>query len=380
MAFTALTAPGRRLCVSSQALKSSLRGMATAEPRPSPRATQEEEDVLILQRYGTMPNPGSQIKTPPADNICDWTPKPPAIPEPAPAPPSVLTVFGGKGFIGREFIQRVSDKYKEIRIVGRSTTPVPGLEGSNIKYVAGDVTDIQSVYNAVDGAGCVVNLVGILFETTSQTFYQVQYEGAKNVAHAAKSSGVDHLVHMSALGSSDNSACKYQQSKGWGEDVVKAAFPGATIIKPSLVFGAGDGFFNKFNKFPLPFLPLVGGGETKFQPVHVDDVAEALAQSCTTDVAKGKTVEAAGPEVKSFKELMQTMQEVTGSKKPMVPIPTWMAEIQGGLMQFMPTPMVTRDQVLALKNDNVATEGATTLQDIGITPTPMADVLPTYLK
>ena len=164
---------GRRLATGSNALKSSVRGMAMAEPRPSPRGTKEEEDALLLQRYGVMPNPGSQIKTPPADNICDWSPKPPPIPEPAPAPPSVLTVFGGKGFIGRELIKRVADQYEEVRIVGRTTTPVAGLEGSNIKYVAGDVTDIQSVFEAVNGAGCVVNLVGILFETTTQTFYQV---------------------------------------------------------------------------------------------------------------------------------------------------------------------------------------------------------------
>eukprot|EP00656_Telonema_subtile_P055906 TRINITY_DN8809_c0_g1_i1.p1 TRINITY_DN8809_c0_g1~~TRINITY_DN8809_c0_g1_i1.p1 ORF type:complete len:380 (+),score=93.08 TRINITY_DN8809_c0_g1_i1:146-1285(+) len=363
----------------SHAVKTSIRGMATAERRPSPRATKEEEDALLLARYGVMPTPGCQIKTPPADNICDWNPKPLPIPEPAAATPSVLTVFGGKGFIGKEFIKKVATQFEEIRIVGRSTTPVQGLEG-NIKYIEGDVTDIESVFEAVNGAGTVVNLVGILYETSTQSFFNVQYEGAKNVAYASKASGVANFVHMSALGSSDDSACKYAQSKGWGEGVVKAAFPEATILKPSVVFGAGDGFFNRFAEFPLPFLPLVGGGETKFQPVHVDDVAEALSVAATSDVAKGKTVECVGPEVKSFKELMEQMQEITGTKKPMLPVPFWAAEIQGGLMQFMPEPMVTRDQVLGLKTDNVASGAESTLTDIGVTPATLGDVLPTFLK
>eukprot|EP00658_Telonema_sp_P-2_P084413 TRINITY_DN9366_c0_g1_i4.p1 TRINITY_DN9366_c0_g1~~TRINITY_DN9366_c0_g1_i4.p1 ORF type:complete len:220 (+),score=68.59 TRINITY_DN9366_c0_g1_i4:116-775(+) len=196
----------------------------------------------------------------------------------------------------------------------------------------------------------------------------------------SKVSGVDNLVHMSAIGASDDSASKYQQTKGWGEGVVKEAFPGATILKPSIVYGPGDGFFNRFANFPLPFLPLVGGGLTKFQPVYVDDVAEALNQCVTSDSAKGKTVECVGPDVETFKELMETMQGVTGSKKPLVPVPTLLAEIQGGIMQFMDTPMVTRDQVLSLQSDNVGTAGATGLADLGITPKGLAETLPTFLK
>lgn len=363
----------------SQTLKTSFRGMATAEPRPSPRATKEEEDALILARYGVMPTPGCQIKTPPADNICNWEPKAPAAPAAAAPTPSVLTVFGGRGFIGKEFLQRVSSQFEEVRVVSRNTNPVPGLEG-NIKYIEGDVTEIESVFDAVSGAGTVVNLVGILYETADQSFYQVQYEGAKNIAYASQVSGVAHLVHLSALQSSDDSACKYLQTKGWGEGAVRTAFPEATILKPSVVFGKGDGFFNRFANFPFPFLPLVGGGHTKFQPVHVGDLADALSACVTSDVGKGQTIECTGPEVQSFKELMQTMQSVTGSKKPMVTIPTLAAEIQGGLMQFLPTPMVTRDQVLALATDSVATPGAPNLEVLGITPTPMSEVLPTYLK
>jgi len=369
----------RNLASRARARPSMVRGMASAEPRPSPRTTKEEEDALILARYGVMPNPGNQIKTPRSDNIIDWEPR--AIPEPeAPAPtPSVLTIFGGKGFIGREFLQRVSSSFEEIRVVSRSTTPIAGLEG-NIKYIEADIADLPAVYDAVAGAGTVVNLVGILFETSTNTFFQAQYEGAKNVAYAARANGVANLVHMSALGSRDDSPCKYLQSKGWGEGVVKETFPSATIIRPSVVYGAGDQFFNRFANFPMPFLPLVGGGATKFQPVHVDDVADALAKCATSDAGKGMTVDCCGPETKSFKELMQQMQELTGSKKPLIPIPTMLAEIQGGLMQFMDTPMVTRDQVLALQYDNVATGANKSLEDLDIVPASLGDVLPTYIK
>ena len=149
-----------------------VRGMATAEPRPSPRTTKEEEDALILARYGVMPNPGNQIKTPRSDNIIDWEPRAPAEPEP-PAPiPSVLTVFGGNGFIGREFLEKVTGSFEEVRVVSRSSTPIAGLEG-NIKYIDGDVTDVESVYDAVTGAGTVVNLVGILYETSASSFFKV---------------------------------------------------------------------------------------------------------------------------------------------------------------------------------------------------------------
>jgi NADH dehydrogenase len=353
--------------------------MATAEPRPSPRATTEEEDALILARYGVMPNPGNQIKTPRSDNIIDWTPTPVPDPEPPAPTPSVLTVFGGKGFIGRDFLKKAASSFEEVRVVSRSSTPIPGLEG-NVKYLNGDVTDVESVYDAVTGAGTVVNLVGILYETSTSSFFKVHYEGAKNVAYACRANGVANLVHMSALGSSDDSACKYQQSKGWGEGVVRECFPEATIIRPSIVFGKDDAFFNRFANFPLPFLPLVGGGTTKFQPVHVDDVAEALAKCATSEVGKSMTVDCCGPETKSFKELMQQMQELTGSKKPLIPVPTLLAEVQGGLMQFMSEPMVTRDQVLALQYDNVAQGENSSLMDLGIEPVTLGKILPTYIK
>jgi len=362
-----------------RARPSMARDTATAETRPSPRATKEEEDALILARYGVMANPGNQIKTPRSDNIIDWEPRAPAEPGPPAPTPSVLTVFGGNGFIGREFLQKVTGSFEEVRVVSRSSTPIAGLEG-NIKYIDGDVTDVESVYDAVTGAGTVVNLVGILYETSTSSFFKVQYEGAKNVAYACRANGVANLVHMSALGSSDDSACKYQQSKGWGEGVVRECFPNATIIRPSIVFGKGDAFFNRFVNFPLPFLPLVGGGYTKFQPVHVGDVAEALAKCATSDAGKSLTVDCCGPETKSFKQLMQQMQELTGSSKPLIPIPTMLAEIQGGLMQFMPEPMVTRDQVLALQYDNVATGKNSSLMDLGIEPASLGDVLPTYVK
>jgi NADH dehydrogenase len=352
--------------------------MAMAEPLVTPR-TAEEEEKLLGQRYGVKPTPGCQLQPP---DIHGWTPTPPEA-EAAKPVPSVAVVFGGSGMLGKSLLKKIAPKFEKVRVVSRNPEKAQAALssiGGNIECVAGSVEDYGTVEAAVEGAGTVINLVGILFETSESRMHEVHYEGAKNVAQAAGVAGVDKLLHMSALGAVDESLSKYAQTKGWGESSVIAKFPNASVFRPSVVFGPDDNFFNQFANFPLPFIPLVGGGHTKFQPVYVEDVTEAMAKCATSDAGKGKVFEIGGPDVYTFRELMGKVKEFTGKSKPMQPIPFIVAEIQGWFMELMPTPMVTLDQVRQLKKDNVVSEGAATLKDLGIVPQSVDAIVPTYIK
>jgi len=354
------------------------RSMAMAENYVTPRSP-EEEATLLGMRYGVKPTPGCQLMPP---DIHNWTPTE-ETPEPAKPVPNTATVFGATGMLGKAFLSKVGGKFKKIRIACRdpaaAQNKLSAIEG-NFEYVTANVEDVAQVAAACEGAGTVVNMVGILFETSTSIFAKVQYEGAANIAHAAKTAGAVRMVHVSAIGAVDQSRSKYAQSKGWGEGAVRARFPEASILRPSVVFGPEDNFFNQFSKFPLPFWPLVGGGNTKFQPVYVDDVAEALAKCALGTAGKGATYELGGPDVMSFKEILGKIKEVTGKGKAMVPIPFAVAEIQGWFMELMPTPMITQDQVIMLQSDNTVADSALGFDKLGITPKSVDEVVPTYLK
>jgi NADH dehydrogenase len=345
----------------------------------SPR-TAEEEDQLIAMRYGVKSTVGCQLMPP--DIKGGWQPPAPQVEAPKPAP-NVATVFGGTGMLGRSMLKKIGSKFEKVRVATRdpakAQSALAGIEG-NFEFVTARVDDYAQVEAACEGAGTVVNMVGILFETSDQHFFKIQFEGAKHVAHAAAVQGVANLVHVSAIGATDPSESKYAQTKAWGEGAVRTRFPSATIIRPSVVFGPEDAFFNKFSNFPLPIIPLVGGGHTKFQPVYVEDVTDAIAKCATSEAGNGKSFDLGGPDVFSFKELMGKIAEITGKSKPTMPIPFGVAETQGWFMELMPTPMVTADQVKMLKNDNVVAEGAPSFKDLGITPKSVDDIVPGYLK
>lgn len=356
-----------------------VRAMAMAESLVSPRSG-EEEEKLLAQRYGVKPTPGCQLQPP---DIQGWTPKQPEAEAPT-AVPKVATVFGGTGMLGKSLLKKIAPQFEKVRVATRdpvkAQAALSGIDG-NIEVVTAAIDNYDQVEAACEGAGTVINLVGILFETSDQTFHSIQYEGARNVAQAASVVGAGSLLHMSAIGAADGSLSKYAKTKNWGEDAVKAKFPSAVIFRPSVVFGPEDAFFNKFANFPLPFFPLVGGGNTKFQPVYVEDVTEAMAKVATSDVGRGSTFELGGPDVYTFKELMQKVNEFTGKSKLMQPVPFIAAEVQGWFMEWaMPTPMVTQDQVQLLKSDNVVSEGASTLADLKIEPQSVDTIVPTYLK
>ncbi len=301
----------------------------------------------------------------------------------------LVTIFGGSGFIGRHTVRALAKRGWRIRVAVRR----PDLAGHVQPLGAvGQIMPVQanlryrwSVDRAVEGADAVVNLVGILSESGRQTFGAVQAFGARAVAEAARGAGIPNLVQMSALGATAKSDSLYARSKAEGEAAALETVPGAVVLRPSIVFGPEDQFFNRFADLAryLPVLPLIGGGTTKFQPVFVGDVAEAIARAVDGKVEGGRIYELGGPEVKTFRECLELMLKEIERSRPLVTLPWGLARFQASLMEWLPNPMMTRDQLKLLEVDNVVshhaiTEGRT-LEGIGITPTSLAAVLPSYL-
>lgn len=301
---------------------------------------------------------------------------------------TLITVFGGSGFLGRHVVRALARRRFRIRVAVRRPElagylqPLGGV--GQIQAVQANLRYPRSVEAAMRDASVAINLVGILFERGRQRFETVQASGAGQVALAAAASGAK-VIHVSALGADENSPSAYARSKADGEKAVLAAAKDAVIFRPSVVFGPEDDFFNRFAAMArvLPALPLVGGGHTRFQPVYVGDVAEAIARAVDGTVEGGRVYELGGPEVRSFRELMEEMLAVVGRKRLLVSVPWWVAKIQGRILGLLPNPLLTADQVELLKRDNVVSEEARkegrTLEGLGITPQTMEAILPTYL-
>lgn len=297
----------------------------------------------------------------------------------------LVTVFGASGFIGRNIVRELAKRGARVNAVCRDVEKAKFLKPmgvvGQVTPMRADVTDAAAIARAVNGASIVINLVGILHPSGRNTFEAVQATAPGIIAKAAKDVGAEAMVHISAIGADAGSASKYARSKAEGEQAVRAAFPEATILRPSVVFGANDSFFNRFAALTLisPVLPLIGGGETKFQPVYVDDVADAVMAALETPAAKGQTYELGGPEIYSFRELMEIVLKETNRKAKLVNLPFWAASLQAAVMELLPSPMLTRDQVELLKSDNVVAKDAKTLADLGVKATPVEVMVPTYL-
>ncbi len=301
---------------------------------------------------------------------------------------NLVTIFGGSGFVGTQVVQAFARAGYRVRVAVRR----PDLAG-HVKPLGsvGQVAPIQanirnqaSVERAVKGASIVVNLVGIGFESGKQRFRAVHALGAQNVAVAAKSLGVAHLVHMSAIGADMQSVSVYARTKALGESEVLAAFPEAVILRPSVIFGKGDGFFNLLGGLAarLPVIPVFGG-KTKFQPVYVGDVAQAFLASGEGKVSAG-VYELGGPEVLSYRDLWTRVMRDTQRNRPLLPMPAGVAKLMALPFALLPfKPLITSDQVDLLQIDNVVSNaseaGGRTLAAFGITATPMDAVLPSYL-
>ncbi|MBN8520538.1 MAG: complex I NDUFA9 subunit family protein [Alphaproteobacteria bacterium] len=294
-------------------------------------------------------------------------------------------IFGGTGFIGRQVVRELSAKGYRLKIATRVPERAYELKTcgtvGQIVPVFCDYT-ANSVAQAVQGCDLVVNCVGILFERGRRnTFQKIHAELPGLIAKACYESGVKKYIHLSALGV-DRAQSKYAQSKKAGEEAAQKAFPSVTILRPSIVFGAGDGFFNLFARLSLfmPVLPLIGGGHTRFQPVFVGDVADAVVKASTYPECAGHIYELGGPDIYTFRELYDLMFRHTGRPRPLISLPWGIAKIQGTLMGFLPRPLLTADQVETLKTDNVVSSGALTLRDLGIEGTALSTILPTYLS
>jgi NADH dehydrogenase len=308
---------------------------------------------------------------------------------------NLVTVFGGSGFIGAQAVRQLAKAGWRIRVAVRNPAKAYAMrlhgDVGQIDIVQANIRNEPSLRRALSGATAAVNLVAVARETGRQGFQALHVMGAHNVATAARAEGVDRLVQMSALGADAASESKYARTKAQGEAAVRALYPDAVVLRPSVVFGPEDDFFNRFAAMAQvsPILPLVGGGETLFQPVFVGDVGKALAVAVAAPGAAGQTYELGGPAVFSFRQLMTLMLAEIGKRRVLAPLPWPVARLMGaagdvadglaGLIgAALPTP-ITADQVILLKTDNVASGAYPGLSDLGIAPTTLESVLPSYL-
>lgn len=302
---------------------------------------------------------------------------------------TLVTIFGGSGFVGTQVVQALARRGYRVRVAVRR----PDLAGhlrplgavGQVMPVQANVRNAASVERAVRGAGIVINLVAIGYEAGRQRFRAVNTMGARHIAQAAKAAGAHALVHMSALGADGQSASGYARSKALGEAEVLAAFPEAVIVRPSIIFGQGDGFFNRYGSLArlFPVLPLFGG-KTRFQPIYVGDVAEAIVAAAEGRVKGGRAYELGGPEVATHRDLVQRVLDKTGRGNPLLPLPAAIGKLMALPFAFLPwAPLLTADQVDLLQVDNVVSEAARqdgrTLSAFGVAPTAMDAVLDGYL-
>ncbi|MEX1146935.1 MAG: complex I NDUFA9 subunit family protein [Sphingomonadales bacterium] len=296
----------------------------------------------------------------------------------------LITVFGGSGFIGRNLVRHLAERGARVRVAVRNPDKAlflkPLGDVGQIQIVQANVRHEGSVVAAVGNADSVINLVGILFESGKQKFSGIQAEGAGVVARAAAAAGTRRLIQVSAIGADADSPSAYARSKAVGEDAVRAAFPDATILRPSIVFGPDDNFFNRFAGLARisPIVPLIGA-DTRFQPVYVGDVADAITAALENSSARGQTYELGGPTVYTFRELMELTLREIGAKRLLVPVPFVLAKVKAAFLQLLPNPPLTVDQVRLLQSDNVVGNGIPGLADLGVTPTPAEVILPRYL-
>ncbi|WP_312166138.1 complex I NDUFA9 subunit family protein [Phenylobacterium sp.] len=303
----------------------------------------------------------------------------------------LVTVFGGSGFIGTQIVRALAKQGLRIRVAVRQphlahTMRLMGDVGQ-VEVVQANIRDEASVRRALSGAQAAINAVGVLYETGRQKFRAIHVDGARNVAKAARELGVERLVHISAIGADPASSSSYARTKGEGEAAVREAFPDAVILRPSVAFGQGDGLFEKLAEMAVfsPVLPLIGGGETRFQPVFVADVARAVAAAIVKPADAGRTYELGGPGVFSFRQILELVLAETERRRILVPLPFGVAALIGKLCQPIAlltpiAPPLTADQVELLKSDNVVDPAAPGLAELGVTaPISVEAVLPTYL-
>lgn len=296
----------------------------------------------------------------------------------------LVTIFGGSGFVGTALVEHLAKAGHRIRVAVRRPNSAmhvkPLGDVGQIQVVQANIRNAESVHAAIRGADAVVNLVGILHESGPQKFMGVQAQGAETIARLCADLGVKTLVHMSALGADEESPAVYGQSKALGEQGVTQNFPSATILRPSVIFGPSDGLFNKFAQAisTFPIMPVFSG-DTKFQPIYVGDVVEVIIKALKGGDMKGKIYELGGVDTYTLRDLMKLTAKETLRSPLFVEVPAFVAPINVFFLGLLPNPPITLDQLRMLQTDNVVGEGSHGLSDLGITPTRVDTILPTYL-
>lgn len=294
-------------------------------------------------------------------------------------------IFGGTGFIGRQLVRELAHQGYIVRVITRVPERAFFLKTAGsvgqIVPIFCDYSNEGSVRAALKGCDVVINCLGLLYERRKNDFHKVHVQLPAIVAKLCVLENVSRLIHVSALGC-DEVQSKYGKTKHEGENAVLSQFPQATVIRPGVVFGVEDNFFNKFAKMSvvLPFLPLIGGGKTRVQPVYVGDIALAVTSSLQNAESCGETYELGGPEILSFHQIYNRLFEHTGRQKILLTMPWGIAKIKGSILGLLPSPMLTADQVITLKSDSIVKPGAKTFANLGIVPVSLDAILPTYLS
>ena len=297
----------------------------------------------------------------------------------------IVTVFGGSGFLGRYVVQQLAASGAIVRACVRDAESAlflkPFGDPGQIVPMAVRITDVDDVERAVEGASSVVNLVGILAPWGKNTFQSAHVNGPRLIAEVCAAKGVERLVHISAIGADLQADSIYARTKAEGEQAVLEAFPAATIVRPSVVFGPEDKFFNLFGGLACiaPVLPLIGGGKTMFQPVYVNDVARAVAAILDIPATCGKTYELGGPKTYSFRSLMEYLLTEIRRERALISVPFALASFKAWFLEKIPEPLLTRDQVKLLRHDNVVSSGALSFAELGLEPTPLEAIVPGYV-
>ena len=318
----------------------------------------------------------------------------------------LVTVFGGSGFLGRDLVRHLVKAGARVRVAARHPDSAADLktlgEDWQVELVTADIAVVttldgmplkkdslvltnfgndEQIVRAIDGADMVVNVAGIHKEVGSQTFSAVHFHGARKIARATADAKIPRLVHVSSISSEAESPSLYAQSKAIAEANVRGHYPSVTVVRPSVVFGPEDSFVNRLASLfrYAPFIPLYGGGEARYQPVYVSDVSSAIVRILEDPETRGRTYELGGPRAMTMREMFSIVATTSGQRRPLVPLPMWVAEIQASVLGFLQNPPLTRDQLILLGRDNLVNPHALGFADLGITPTAFEDAAPKYL-
>lgn len=293
---------------------------------------------------------------------------------------ATITVFGGTGFLGREIVRALIASGQRVRVAARRPD-APGLDDVTVERLAADIRDESAVAGAVDGAAAVVNAVSLYVEKRELSFDAVHVRGAETIARCARQAGVERLVHISGIGVDTASPSPYIRARAQGEDRVREVFPEATTLRPSVLFGPNDAFISALKGVTLlPVIPLFGSGNTRLQPVYVDDVAAAVVAALERPDSAGRVFELGGARAYSYREILRAVLRELGRRRLLMPVPFPVWKLLAGLMAILPNPPLTRDQIILMEDDNLVSPDAPGFADLGIEPYDLEGQLASFLR